>query len=88
LTRLSDELSELCDGIAWDEEIRVVIVAGAEEICFPMAKGSRGVVSKANEEEILQFSSIAEPIAKLDKPVVGAINGDVIPLEALFFITS
>ncbi len=78
LARLSDELTELCDGIAWDEEIRVVILAGAGEMSFPMEKGSSGVVSKANEEQTLQFSSIAEPIAKLDKPVIAAINGNVI----------
>jgi len=77
LTRLSDELTELCDGITWDEEIRAVIVSGAEKISFPVAKGSSGVASKANEEETLQFSSIAEPIAKLDKPVVAAINGSI-----------
>jgi enoyl-CoA hydratase/carnithine racemase len=78
LVRLSDELTELCDVIAWDEEIRAVIVAGVEEISFSMRKGSSGAASKANEEEALQFSSIAEPIAKLDKPVVAAINGNVI----------
>jgi enoyl-CoA hydratase len=78
LARLSDELTELCDEIAWDEEVHVVIVAGGEEISFPVTKGSSGVVSRANEEQTLQFSSIAEPVAKLDKPVIAAINGDVI----------
>ena len=78
LTRLSDELTELCGGIAWDEEIRLVIVSGAGEISFPVTKGSSGVVSKVDEEQTLRLSSIAGPIAKLDKPVIAAINGDVI----------
>jgi len=78
LARLSDELTELCDAIVWDEEIRVVIVSGFGEISFPMGKGSSRVVSKVNEEQTVQFSSMAEPIAKLDKPVIAAINGNVI----------
>ena len=78
LARLSNELTVLCGEIAWDEEVRVVIVAGAGEISFPTAKGSSGVVSKAKKEQTLQFSSIAEPIAKLDKPVIAAIKGNVI----------
>jgi enoyl-CoA hydratase/carnithine racemase len=66
LTRLSNELKELCDGITWDEEIRVVILTGAEEISFPI------------EKETKPFSLIAEPIAKLDKPVVAALNGYIV----------
>ena len=78
LAQLSDELNELCAEMTWDEEIRVVILAGAGEISFPMEKGLNGVVSKANEEQTIPFSSIAEPIAKLDKPVIAAINGNVV----------
>src|SRR4030042_3009525 len=66
LARLSDELTELCDGITWDEEIWVVIFAGAKEISFPI------------EKETKPFSLIAEPIAKLDKPVIAALNGNIV----------
>jgi enoyl-CoA hydratase/carnithine racemase len=66
LTRLSDELTELCDRITWDEEIRVIILAGAEGISFSV------------EKETKPFSLIAEPIAKLDKPVIIALNGNIV----------
>jgi enoyl-CoA hydratase/carnithine racemase len=66
LAQLSDELTELCDGITWDEEIRVIMLLGAEEISFPI------------EKDTGPFSSIAEPIAKLDKPVIAALNGSVL----------
>ena len=35
VAQLSDELNELCAEITWDEEVRVVILSGAEEITFP-----------------------------------------------------
>lgn len=37
-----------------------------------------GAISRINEEEEIIIWSIAEPISKLDKPIVAAINGDVI----------
>jgi enoyl-CoA hydratase len=74
LARLSDELTELCDGITWDEEVRVVILAGVEEISFPAENEG---LSKAGNEETESFSSIAEPVAKLGKPVIAALNGNV-----------
>ena len=78
LVRLSDELTELCDGITWDEEVRVVVLSGAEEVSLPNEKGSSGIVSKTNEEKVRQFSSIAAPIAKLDKPVIAALDGNMV----------
>jgi enoyl-CoA hydratase/carnithine racemase len=75
LSQLSDELEELCDGITWDEEVRVVILAGVEKIDFPPENGG---VSNAGQGEIRAFSSIAEPIAKLDKPVIAAMKGNVL----------
>jgi enoyl-CoA hydratase/carnithine racemase len=77
MARLSDELNELCAGITWDEEVRVVVLVGAEEITFPEEKSSKGISSEASEEQTLPFSLIAEPIAKLDKPIIAAIKGNV-----------
>jgi enoyl-CoA hydratase len=76
--QLADELTELCDGITWDEEIRVVILAGAESLSFPTEKDLEGVTPKADEEETRPFSSLAEPIAKLDKPVIAALGGNIV----------
>jgi enoyl-CoA hydratase len=77
LAQLSDELNELCSEITWDEGVRVVMLTGAEEITFPAAEGSNGVSSKAHEEQTIPFSPIAEPVAKLDQPVIVAINGNI-----------
>lgn len=77
LAQLSDELTELCDGITWDEEIRVVILSGAEEIFFSAGKDSEETAAKADEEQTMSWPSIAGHIAKLDKPVIAALNGNV-----------
>ena len=66
LVQLSDELNELCDRITWDEEIRVVVLSGTGKMFPPL------------EKEPLPFSSIAEPITKLDKPVIIAMDGNVV----------
>jgi len=66
LVQLSEELTELCDRITWDEEIRVVILSGTGEVFSPL------------ERELIPFSSIAEPIANLDKPVITAIDGNIV----------
>jgi enoyl-CoA hydratase len=78
VARLSDELNELCADITWDEEVRVVVLVGAEEINFPEEKSSKEVRSDVNGEQTIPFSSIAEPIAKLDKPIIAAISGNVL----------
>jgi enoyl-CoA hydratase/carnithine racemase len=66
LVQLSEELTELCDRINWDEEVRVVILLGTGEMFFPL------------EKEPMPYSSIAEPITKLDKPIIIAMDGNVI----------
>lgn len=66
ISRLSDELGELGDAIFWDNETRVVILTGVEAISF------------RPEEVTLPLPSIAESIAKLDKPVIASLNGEII----------
>ncbi len=78
IVRLSDELTELCSEIAWDEETRVIILTGVGEKSFSMGMDSSGAVSRGNEEQEINFLSLAEPVAKLDRPVIAAINGDAI----------
>jgi len=63
--RLCDELSELCAEIAWDEEIRVVVLTGSEEKSFSMRGDFEGI-------------SLASSISRLDQPVIAAIHGDAI----------
>lgn len=65
MARLSDELAELFDAITWDGEIQVVVLSDAGEKSF-----------EVNDPPKTTISSFAEPIARLDKPVIAAINGD------------
>lgn len=78
LIRLSDELAEICSEIISDEEVRVVALTGAEEKSFSMEIDLISTVLGTDEEDKTKSWSIAEPIAKLDRPVIAAINGDVI----------
>jgi enoyl-CoA hydratase/carnithine racemase len=77
LAQLSDELNEVCSEITWDEGVRVVILSGAEEVTFPAAEGSKEANTRAGEEQTIPFSPVAEPVAKLDQPVIVAIHGNI-----------
>ena len=76
--RLSNELNELCAEIAWDEEIRVVVLTGSREKSLSLGPSLNRAVSGTGEEEEIRFPSIAEPIAKIDRPVIAAVPGDAI----------
>ena len=76
LIQLSNELNELCSGIAWDEEIRVGVITGAEEKTFSTDVDVISLGLRDNEELKTNALNLAESIAKLDKPIIAAINGD------------
>lgn len=79
-TRLAGELSDVCSTITSDDEIRVVILTGAGDGPFPLGMEmelSGGVLS-VDRESSVGFLSVPELIAKLDPPVIAAINGDAI----------
>ena len=78
MLRLSDELTEMCAEITWDEEVRVVVLTGSGEKSFSINQGLKGMVSGRGEEMGIKLFSIAEPIAKMDRPVIGAIQGDAL----------
>src|SRR4030042_7085717 len=78
LIQLSDELTELCSEIAWDEEIRVVLITDAEGKSFSMDVDFMDSVLRNHENQEIDLWSLTESIAKLDKPVIIAINGDAI----------
>jgi enoyl-CoA hydratase len=78
MARLSDELTELGAEITWDEEVRVIVLSGSGEKSFSLDTGLNRTVSGSGEEEGTKFVSIAEPIAKIDRPVIAAIHGDAI----------
>lgn len=76
--QLANELSGLCTEIAWNEETKVVVLTGADEKSFSMEMNLIGGISEANEENRTKSWSLSDPIAKLDRPVIAAINGDAI----------
>jgi enoyl-CoA hydratase/carnithine racemase len=66
----SEEITEICGEIAWDEDVRVIVLAGS------LNAGANRTVSEIGEEG--KFFSVAEPISKIDRPVIAAIQGDAI----------
>jgi len=78
LARLSDELAELSDEIVRDQEIRVVVLTGAGEKSFSMETDSLGPDLEGGDELETKTRSLAEPLAKLDLPVLAMIHGDAI----------
>jgi enoyl-CoA hydratase len=78
MARLSDELTELCAEITWDEKVRVIVITGSGEKSFSLGTGLNRTVSGTGEEEEMKLFSIAEPVARMDRPVIAAINGDAI----------
>jgi enoyl-CoA hydratase/carnithine racemase len=78
LIRLSNELEELSSEIIWDEEVWVIVITGESEKTFSSGIVMPETALGGNEEEAVRLYSIAEPIAKLGKPVIAAMDGDVI----------
>ncbi len=71
IARLFDELTELCSEVLWDEEVRVIVLTG------PLDAGVNRTGSEMGEEGMKSFS-IAELIAKIDRPVIAGIQGDAV----------
>lgn len=78
MARRSDELTEICAGMAWDEETRVIVLTGSGEKSFSLDTGLSRSATGTGEEDEIRFFSVAEPIAGVDRPVIAAINGDAI----------
>jgi enoyl-CoA hydratase len=76
--RLADELTEFCAEIVSDEEIRVVVLAGGEEGSFSIEAGLAKEFSKDSAMEQRKIWFLSEPIAKIDRPVIAAIQGNAI----------
>jgi len=71
--RLVQELVDVCAEVSQDEDIRVVTITGAgDTFCVGT---DRALPSEALPSEL---PSVAAPVAKLDRPVIAAINGDAL----------
>lgn len=79
IARLSEELLDLCAEIYQNEEIRVIVFTGSGENPFNM-ETDLFELPRVNIESWITFYSLTEPIAKLDRPIIVAINGNAIGL--------
>ena len=75
---LADELTEACFAITSDDEIQVIILTGSGDNPFSAGESLVEEGFEVSEEGRIRFWSLAEPIAKLDPPIIVAINGDAI----------
>ena len=73
---LSDELTDLCTDFISDERTRVIILTGTGDKSFFMEPTSFVPLSEANGQS--KSFSLAEPISKIDLPVIAAIRGDAV----------
>jgi enoyl-CoA hydratase/carnithine racemase len=71
--QLSAEVADLCSSIAWDKDIRVIVITYAGELFQSM-----GV--NLTQYTQIELSSFVESIAKLKQPVIVAIKGDAVGL--------
>jgi hypothetical protein len=69
--QIDARLAEICDEIAWDEQVRVVVLAFGAELNSPVWKSW---VRHRSPEQI----SPAGIVAALKQPVIAAIRGDAI----------
>jgi 1,4-dihydroxy-2-naphthoyl-CoA synthase len=71
MARRNTDMSELCEQIAWDEGIRIVVLLFSGNMQDPSNRISPG--------ETVNLSPV-EPVAGLKQPVIAAIKGDAIEL--------
>jgi enoyl-CoA hydratase/carnithine racemase len=80
VAQISGELAELCREIGWDEDIRVVILTGEATDSFSMEVENNASLYGTTDTVASTFWEVAEWIAKIDRPVIAAINGDAMGL--------
>jgi enoyl-CoA hydratase/carnithine racemase len=78
IIRLPDELLDFRTEVGWEEETRVIIFTGSDERSFSIGEDWIKGFLREGEGQQQEFCSIAEPVAKLDRPVIAAISGDAI----------
>jgi enoyl-CoA hydratase/carnithine racemase len=71
--RLVGEFGEVCNEIAWDEEVRVVVLICDAAVVQPIEEAGEQCSDEGP-------SLLVESLAKLTQPVIGAIVGDGIAL--------
>lgn len=71
--QLSAELTDLCSEIAWDKDIRVIVITYAGELF-------QSIGMSLTQYTQIEPSFFVEQIAKLKQPIIAAIKGDAVGL--------
>jgi enoyl-CoA hydratase/carnithine racemase len=71
--RLAEELIDICSEVSQDGDVRVVTITGTGEAFCVGADWSSSLPSETAPTKLLP---VAEAVARLDCPVIAAINGD------------
>ncbi len=74
-TQVADELTEICNAISLDGEIKVAIFTGAGKKAFSIGADTNELRPAVNKQEP-KLLSVAVPVANLKCPTIAAINGD------------
>jgi len=69
LAQCSADLSDVCESIAWDEEIRVVVLS---------FDGNTGNLPDRTSSGEAVPMSLAGPVARLKQPVIAVVRGDAL----------
>ena len=76
--RLAAELTEICAGVAGDEEIKVIVITGAGNRAFSVGVDLNELSPLDGRGKQTRLLSVAVPVASLTVPVIAAINGDAL----------
>jgi enoyl-CoA hydratase/carnithine racemase len=71
--QMARDMAELCQQIAWDERVRVVVLSFHGGM-------DKGFQTGAYSIDAAERLSLAEPVAGLKQPVIAAIRGDALGL--------
>ena len=80
LIQLSYKLSDFCEEVNSNGEIRAVIICEADEGAFCLEEGMEKGYLSAREISFERWHSPAERVAQIDLPVIAAIKGDAMGL--------
>ncbi len=72
----SEELAAFCEKVFEDADIRVMVLTGDKDRFFSMNKDLIEEVACGGKALPHSLPSVAGPVAKIDIPVIAAINGD------------
>lgn len=76
IMQMADELSDLCEVIKWDGDIRAVVINWKQVRPSSEADWKREILSPGGPGTAI--GSLAAPVAHLDMPVISCIQGDAI----------